>query len=130
MTHGQANHHLTWVPYRVRMYGHAATAGFTYHLQFRFGAVFFLQSRRRHTISLCDWSSDVCSSDLTETAPVWPRGLGVWSGAGISVGGGLGLGRVPDGAQTCRPGRPGLVRGVLRALCGRDGCLGDRKSVV
>src|SRR5260221_10380851 len=22
-------------------------------------------SRRRHTISLCDWSSDVCSSDLT-----------------------------------------------------------------
>src|SRR5260221_2488767 len=25
---------------------------------------FFLSSRRRHTISLCDWSSDVCSSDL------------------------------------------------------------------
>src|SRR5260221_2179492 len=27
---------------------------------------FFLSSRRRHTRSLCDWSSDVCSSDLTE----------------------------------------------------------------
>src|SRR5260221_1769164 len=26
--------------------------------------IFFLSSRRRHTRSLCDWSSDVCSSDL------------------------------------------------------------------
>src|SRR5438270_4130478 len=25
---------------------------------------FFLSSRRRHTIFVCDWSSDVCSSDL------------------------------------------------------------------
>src|SRR5438132_2556508 len=28
---------------------------------------FFFSSRRRHTRSLCDWSSDVCSSDLTGT---------------------------------------------------------------
>src|SRR5436190_7923421 len=28
-------------------------------------ALFFFSSRRRHTRSLCDWSSDVCSSDLT-----------------------------------------------------------------
>src|SRR5260221_55666 len=27
------------------------------------GFYFFFSSRRRHTISLCDWSSDVCSSD-------------------------------------------------------------------
>src|SRR5260221_6896042 len=27
-------------------------------------SVFFFSSRRRHTRSLCDWSSDVCSSDL------------------------------------------------------------------
>src|SRR5260221_5707431 len=27
--------------------------------------VFFFSSRRRHTRSLCDWSSDVCSSDLS-----------------------------------------------------------------
>src|SRR5260221_13958331 len=27
-------------------------------------ARFFFSSRRRHTRSLCDWSSDVCSSDL------------------------------------------------------------------
>src|SRR5690242_21103308 len=25
---------------------------------------FFFSSRRRHTILTCDWSSDVCSSDL------------------------------------------------------------------
>ena len=28
--------------------------------------LFFFSSRRRHTRSLCDWSSDVCSSDLDE----------------------------------------------------------------
>src|SRR5438034_11577232 len=30
---------------------------------------FFFSSRRRHTRSLCDWSSDVCSSDLTVKLP-------------------------------------------------------------
>src|SRR5438034_11507761 len=30
----------------------------------RFVFLFFFSSRRRHTRSLCDWSSDVCSSDL------------------------------------------------------------------
>src|SRR5215204_3042199 len=29
---------------------------------------FFFSSRRRHTRSLCDWSSDVCSSDLLSAA--------------------------------------------------------------
>src|SRR5437588_3617157 len=29
---------------------------------------FFFSSRRRHTRSLCDWSSDVCSSDLVHAA--------------------------------------------------------------
>src|SRR4029434_11342292 len=28
---------------------------------------FFFASRRRHTRFKCDWSSDVCSSDLTDT---------------------------------------------------------------
>src|SRR5438132_7939654 len=31
---------------------------------FGFFFFFFFSSRRRHTRSLCDWSSDVCSSDL------------------------------------------------------------------
>src|SRR5215204_6345777 len=30
---------------------------------------FFFSSRRRHTRSLCDWSSDVCSSDLDRLPP-------------------------------------------------------------
>src|SRR5260370_31280141 len=29
------------------------------------GVVFFFSSRRRHTRFKCDWSSDVCSSDLS-----------------------------------------------------------------
>src|SRR5204862_3380542 len=31
--------------------------------------IFFFSSRRRHTRSLRDWSSDVCSSDLVALAP-------------------------------------------------------------
>src|SRR5476649_1799688 len=34
---------------------------------------FFFSSRRRHTISLCYWSSDVCSSDLRCRRRRWPR---------------------------------------------------------
>src|SRR5688572_33182984 len=30
---------------------------------------FFFSSRRRHTRFDCDWSSDVCSSDLSPAAP-------------------------------------------------------------
>src|SRR5204863_6369036 len=39
---------------------------------------FFFSSRRRHTISLRDWSSDVCSSDLLQrlSLGVDGRGLG------------------------------------------------------
>ena len=32
------------------------------------GLHFFFSSRRRHTRSLCDWSSEVCSSDLKSGA--------------------------------------------------------------
>src|SRR5438477_10293466 len=34
---------------------------------------FFFSSRRRHTRLTCDWSSDVCSSDLASIRPAWPR---------------------------------------------------------
>src|SRR5947207_8391919 len=33
-----------------------------------FNVFFFFSSRRRHTRSLCDWSSDVCSSDLAHAS--------------------------------------------------------------
>src|SRR5262245_886934 len=34
-------------------------------------------SRRRHTICLSDWSSDVCSSDLGSATPRWNEYLSV-----------------------------------------------------
>src|SRR5260221_261792 len=45
---------------------HIATAGYHLHFHLFFGPKFerdVFTSRRRHTRSLCDWSSDVCSSD-------------------------------------------------------------------
>src|SRR2546430_17608355 len=41
--------------------------------------MFFLSSRRRHTRFDCDWSSDVCSSDLKEEKEA-PAPPGRWSG--------------------------------------------------
>src|SRR5438034_7035889 len=39
--------------------------------------LFFFSSRRRHTRSLCDWSSDVCSSDLQggEADPLYDQAV-------------------------------------------------------
>src|SRR5205085_8712746 len=37
---------------------------FVFMLNFFFVFFFFFSSRRRHTRFDCDWSSDVCSSDL------------------------------------------------------------------
>src|SRR2546430_10042243 len=36
---------------------------------------FFFSSRRRHTRFDCDWSSDVCSSDLSKGSVGWFRKL-------------------------------------------------------
>src|SRR5436190_5544468 len=49
---------------------------FSFHFHYFFSTFlsffffFFFSSRRRHTRSLCDWSSDVCSSDLVRPASV------------------------------------------------------------
>src|SRR5256886_9081225 len=48
---------LIRVPGRVSVNGCGAAAGHC-------GCAFFFSSRRRHTRFDCDWSSDVCSSDL------------------------------------------------------------------
>src|SRR5256886_7454780 len=37
--------------------------------------MFFFSSRRRHTRFDCDWSSDVCSSDLEQLAAEFPDNL-------------------------------------------------------
>src|SRR6266571_7706188 len=38
--------------------------------------LFFFSSRRRHTRLTCDWSSDVCSSDLQPTVTIDLEGHG------------------------------------------------------
>src|SRR6266403_5188350 len=52
---------------------------------------FFFSSRRRHTRSLRDWSSDVCSSDLRvqQSADVRYDGLGVSGSVLIGLAPGL-----------------------------------------
>src|SRR5260221_12313598 len=52
--------------------------------------IFLFSSRRRHTRSLCDWSSDVCSSDLALAAATnilrrAPEGSGVGRALGTAV---------------------------------------------
>src|SRR5207237_8365661 len=47
-------------------------------------SLFFFSSRRRHTRFKCDWSSDVCSSDLADSLIIragWARPdfHGTWS---------------------------------------------------
>src|SRR5260370_530820 len=44
--------------------------------------VFFFSSRRRHTRFKCDWSSDVCSSDLAKSRSSPLPGRAAWDGAG------------------------------------------------
>src|SRR5699024_2551504 len=46
---------------------------------------FFFSSRRRHTISKRDWSSDVCSSDLTKMSARRVSGLTSDKTLGISA---------------------------------------------
>src|SRR6201998_2148785 len=61
---------------------------------------FFFSSRRRHTRLTCDWSSDVCSSDL-------PHALA--NGVTTLIGGGTGP---ADGSKgtTCTPGPWNMAR--------------------
>src|SRR5438034_11082059 len=47
---------------------------------------FFFSSRRRHTRSLCDWSSDVCSSDLVAVAVLKNQELQEWATSGDGMG--------------------------------------------
>src|SRR6266542_744449 len=42
---------------------------FSINVSFLSLRIFFFSSRRRHTICYRDWSSDVCSSDLTPSSP-------------------------------------------------------------
>src|SRR2546430_5652276 len=67
------------------------------------GSFFFFSSRRRHTRFDCDWSSDVCSSDLQSVSvnDLWER---IQELAGVPV--------LPKYAE----GRPGEVRNSLASI--------------
>src|SRR5260370_41508930 len=65
------------------------------------GGFFFFSSRRRHTRFKCDWSSDVCSSDLLECARIH-KIVGRAREAGLQE-------RIGRGAGDLRDGFRGLV---------------------
>src|SRR5260221_1192917 len=88
-------------------------------------AFLFFTSRRRHTRSLCDWSSDVCSSDLSEVVQQ-PRGL-VDGLAAVGIGLAAGLEQLDIAAGA------GLHKQVVvgdPAAASRARIAADRKSVV
>src|SRR4051812_49823097 len=74
--------------------------------------VFFFSSRRRHTRLTCDWSSDVCSSDLSP-APAQSAGVSHAATAARAMGSDwidLGpLDDLPEGRPALRPAGGGDV---------------------
>src|SRR5438034_518853 len=87
--------------------------------------LFFFSSRRRHTRSLCDWSSDVCSSDLRY--PVAGAGDGDRLRSNNRVSGGKPHQRV-KGGMGMRKGVRSLSAAAAGVLTGL--AVLDRKSVV
>src|SRR5699024_11925173 len=70
--------------------------------------VFFFSSRRLHTMSKRDWSSDVCSSDLfgDDIQGFFPKSFDDFFGSGRSD-----IGQYPAGQITQEPG------GILGQAC-------------
>src|SRR3989475_4852544 len=74
--------------------------------------MFFFSSRRRHTRFDCDWSSDVCSSDLPKA------GEAVFAGKGACIAchkaGKVGAAQVgPDLSQIARIQTPEYIMGKI-----------------
>src|SRR5690349_21913648 len=90
--------------------------------QIRLILFFFFSSRRRHTRSLRDWSSDVCSSDLPITAKSAGRATLVaqLTGPGVDVDQTYGL--------EVLPANPMVTRRIVKEIAPNGGA--DRKSVV
>src|SRR5260370_28420307 len=87
-----------------------------------FSCCFFFSSRRRHTRFKCDWSSDVCSSDLTIDVSL--------SGILVKAGRTLAKGSSVHVSLDLSPRMKPVVGAgsVVRVFGGNQ--MGDRKSVV
>src|SRR2546430_3608072 len=83
---------------------------------------FFFSSRRRHTRFDCDWSSDVCSSDLGLSNVVAIAAAGVFNLALRSDGSVVAWGGASQALL------PRDLTNVIAIAAGEDH--GDRKSVV
>src|SRR6267143_5381645 len=89
---------------------------------------FFFSSRRRHTRWNCDWSSDVCSSDLEAPAPPPPGGMigapveqldiGAVVKASQAISGEIVLDRLIETLMTLALENAGAERGLLILLRG------------
>src|SRR5438477_3927916 len=81
---------------------------------------FFFSSRRRHTILTCDWSSDVCSSDLqihfifSDTLPAMQH-IRAGKLRALCITGPEPFALLPELAP-CQAAAPGLVE-IGRASC-------------
>src|SRR5204863_1257728 len=76
---------------------------------------FFFSSRRRHTRSLRDWSSDVCSSDLTITG--WPSPFDISGVMTPEMSKGLGQPVIVEN----KPGAQSIIAAELVAKAAPDG---------
>src|SRR2546430_13234932 len=85
---------------------------------------FFFSSRRRHTRFDCDWSSDVCSSDLLRRGPRGRRRRLCHRRPAAPPGvGGAGGGRPGPGGRRAL-GQRVAVAGARRPEVGRASCRG------
>src|SRR5256886_3041062 len=85
--------------------------------------IFFFSSRRRHTRFDCDWSSDVCSSDLAGLvagmgtgSPIPERGDRSGVGVAVTVSD-PGAPGVRAGARLPKPNEPDQRSKIGRASC-------------
>src|SRR6266568_6429595 len=79
---------------------------------------FFFSSRRRHTRWNCDWSSDVCSSDLSGAAGASRAAWAAWAVAcsALSL---TGAARELGGPARVAAARSGLLLALLARLLAR-----------
>src|SRR2546430_6260229 len=85
------------------------------HRELRMMILFFFSSRRRHTRFDCDWSSDVCSSDL-EVASGTTKKIKVRTYERCAECGGSGAARGSRSTSCGTCGGSGEVRRAARSM--------------